>query len=103
ERAPGALEDRQQVAVLEQVRDLDGDVVAQPWPLRVERFDNRDGVARAVEKVGVAEGDVGGAGGDLPANVLQHNLALHDAEPAAVNRDHGAVAAMVLAAAGSFG
>jgi hypothetical protein len=40
----------------------------------VQRFDDRDGVARAVEEIGVAEGDVGGAGGDLPAHVLQHDL-----------------------------
>ena len=47
ERAVRPFENRQQVAVLQQVRDLDRDVVTQPGPLLVERFHNRDRVARA--------------------------------------------------------
>ena len=103
EGAVGPLQDGEQVAVLEEMLHLDGDVVAEPGPLRVQRFDDGDGVAGAVEEIGVAESDVGGAGGHLAADVLEHDIRLHDAEEAAVDGDHGAVAAEVLAAAGGFG
>src|ERR1035437_8949285 len=102
EGAVGALEDGEEVAVLEEVLDLDGDVVAEPGPLLVEGFDDGDGVAGAVEEIGVAKGDVGSAGGDLAADVLQDDIGLHDAEEATVDRDYGTVAAEVLAAARGF-
>ena len=70
--------------MLEQVLDLDCDVVGERRPFAVECFKDRDGVARTVEEIGVAEGDVLRAGGDLAANVLEHDFGLHDAEETAV-------------------
>ena len=51
-------------------------------------FHNRNRVARTVEEIRIAERDVCGAGGYLPADVLQHDVPLHDAERAPVNRNH---------------
>ena len=56
-----------------------------------------------IEEVGIAEGDVLGAGRDLARDVLQHDVRLHDEEPAAVDRDDRAVAAEMLAAAAGLG
>ena len=89
--------------MLQQVLHLDGHVVGERRPLAVQRFHNGDGVAGAVQKIGIAEGDVLGAGGYLLADVRQHHVLLHDAKRSAIDRDHGAMAAQMLAAARGFG
>ena len=89
--------------VLEQVLDLDGDVVGQARMLAVQGFDDRHCMPNAVEKVGVTESNVLGARRNLTADVLQHHLALHNAECAVVNRHNRAVAAQVFAAAAGLG
>ena len=70
---------------------------------RVQRLDDGHRVAGAVEEIGIAEGDVLRAGGDLAANVFEHDIGLHDAKHAAVDGYDGAVAAEMLAAARRFG
>src|SRR5215472_8648423 len=52
---------------------------------RQNRVNERDRVTRTVEEIGIAEGDVFRASGNLPPDVLQDNVALHDAEHAAIN------------------
>ena len=69
----------------------------------MQRLDKIGGVARAVEEIGIAEGDVLGAGGHLLADVGEHHVRLHHAERAAVHRHYGTVAAQVLAAARGLG
>ena len=49
--------------------DLDRDVVGQLRVASVQRFDDPTRVSRAVEEIGIAEGDVLGAGGDLLIDV----------------------------------
>ena len=71
--------------------------------LGVQRLDQIDGVLGTVEKIGVAEGDVGGAGGDLRANIGEHRFALDDSELAVVNRHDGTMPAEMLAAAARLG
>src|SRR5579862_1845959 len=82
--------------------DLDSDVIGEPGPLCMERFDNLGGMAGTVEKVGIAERNVLGAGSDLAPDVFQHHLRLHDSENAAIHRDYRAVPAPMLAAAAGF-
>ena len=85
--------------VLQEMLDFDGHVVGQLWEPPVEGFDDAHGMARSVEKVRIAKGDVARTGTDLPCDVLQHHLRLDDAKRAVVHRWNGAVAAQVLAAA----
>src|SRR5215218_2023467 len=56
-----------------------------------------------IEEIGVTEGEVLCSGRDLTRDVLQHDVRLHDEEPAAVDRDDRAVAAEVLTAAAGLG
>src|SRR5215207_2865443 len=56
-----------------------------------------------IEEIGVTEGDVLCSGRDLTRDVLQHDVRLHDEEPAAVDRHDRAVAAEMLAAAAGLG
>ena len=69
----------------------------------MELLDDALGVGGAVEEIGIAEGDVPGAGFDLAADVLHHDVALDDAEGPLVNGDDGAMAAEMFAAAAGFG
>ena len=91
------------VAVAQQVLDLDRDVVGQRRMPRVQRLDDAPRVRRAVEEVGIAEGDVLGAGGDLLIDVGEHDVDRHDAELAVVDRHDRAMPAAVLAAARRLG
>ena len=84
--------------MVEQVLDLDRDVIGEPGKFPVQRLHQPHGMADAVEEIRIAEGDVAGPRGNLPAHVLHHRVQLHDAEPSAVDRDHRAVPAHVLAA-----
>ena len=87
----------------QQVLDLDRDVVGEVGMLAVERLDDWQRVADAVEEVRVAEGDVPRPGANLAADVLEHDLARDDAEAAAVHRRDRAVAAQVPAPAARLG
>ena len=60
-------------------------------------------MAEAIEEIGIAEGNVLRASGDLLANVLHDDVAADDAKNAFVNGDDGAMAAEMLAAAAGFG
>ena len=63
----------------------------------------RQRVRRAVEEIGIAEGDVLRAGRHLPANIFQHHVARHHAKNSVVHRHDRAVPAQMLAAAAGFG
>src|SRR5208282_1844752 len=102
EGAAGRAQHRQQIGPAQQVLDFDGDVVAERGKLPVERLDDFDGVARAVEEIGVAEGDVLRPGGHLLADVGQNNFGSDHAEGAAIYGNNGAVAAQMFAAARGF-
>jgi hypothetical protein len=65
-------------------------------------FDKIHRVTNAVEEIGVAEGNVLCACGDLLADVLNYNVAADDAKDPFVNGDDGAVAAKMFAAAAGF-
>ena len=60
-------------------------------------------MAGAIEKIGVAERDMLSAGGHLGANVFKDDIPLHNTEAALVDRDHGTMAAQVLAPAAGLG
>ncbi len=89
--------------MIEQVLDFDRDVVRQAGVRGVQRLDDAHGVRRAVEKIGIAKGDVARAGRDLRVDIREHDLLLNDAELPVVDRDDRAVAAQVPAAAARFG
>src|SRR5262249_20693229 len=61
EHAAGGPQLGEEVAALKDVLDLGGEVEGQRGELGVQGADHLQGVARAVEEVRVAEGDVGGA------------------------------------------
>src|SRR5664279_515549 len=88
--------------MLQEVLDLDGRVIGEGGELAVESLRDAYGVRRAVEEIGVAEGNVRGSGCGLAADILQHDVLLHHAECAVVDRDYGTVPAEVLAAAACF-
>src|SRR2546426_3976008 len=56
-------------------------------------------MSRSVQKVGVAESNVGRTGPNLPPDIFQDGLCREDEEPALVYRDDGAVEAVVQAPA----
>src|SRR5215207_4732225 len=56
-----------------------------------------------IEEIGVTEGEVLCSGRDLTRDVLQHDVRLHDEEPATVDRDDRTVTAEMLAAAAGLG
>ena len=57
----------------------------------------------AVEKIGIAESHVRRARGDLLANIVEHDVALHHAKLALINRHDRTMAAQMFAAAAGFG
>ena len=85
-----------------QVLDFYGDVVGHVREFAMKFFDQRNGVADAIEKIWIAERNVLRAGGHLAANVFQYNFARHDAENSVVHRHDRAMAAQMLAAAAGF-
>src|SRR5215213_8995434 len=89
--------------VLEQMLDLDDRVIGEPREPPVQLFDDAHGVGGTVEEIGVTEGDVLRSGLDLARDVLQHDVRLHDEEPAAVDRDDWAMATEMLAAPAGLG
>src|SRR6266446_6020044 len=91
------------MAVFEQMLDLDGRVVRQSGKLRVQGVYNGHGVAGAVEKIRVTEGDVLRSHGDLLADVGEHDVALHDPKNAVIDGDHRAMPAQMLTATAGFG
>ena len=103
EEAIGIPEDRQVTFVDAEMLDFDGDVVRKLRKFRVQIADDRERVADAIEKIGIAEGDVPGARGDLLADIGENRLFFHDAENAIVHGDDRAMAAAMFAAAASFG
>jgi len=88
--------------VTEKVFDFDGDVVGEMRMLCVEHFDNSRGVCNAIEKIGIPECDVLGAGFDLLANVGEDYFVRDDTKLSSVNRNDRAVAAEMFAAARRF-
>jgi len=84
--------------VLSEMLDFYGDVVRYAGKLAMKFFHKLHGVSNTVEEIRIAERNVLCAGGDLLANILQHDIAAHDAKYAFVNRNNGAMAAEMFAA-----
>jgi hypothetical protein len=103
EQAASLAEARQQLAMLQQMLDLDGRVVGQVRELLVQRVHDAHGVRGTVEEVRIAEGDVLGAGADLLANVRERDLRLDHPKTSLIYRHHRAMAAQMLAAPAGFG
>ena len=85
--------------MLQQMLDLDRDVVGHVGMRGVQRLDDAHRVRRAVEEIGIAEGDVLGARRDLRRDVREHDVRLHDAELPVVDRHDRTVTAEMPAAA----
>lgn len=103
EETSGLLELRQEVAMLEEVFDLDGGVVGKGGELGVESIDDPRGVSGSVPEIGIAKGDVLRAAGHLLADIGENDFDGYHAKRSLINRNHGAMAAEVLTAAGGFG
>ena len=93
----------EQIAMTQQMLDLDRHVVGDIGVRRMKRLDHAHRVRRAVEEIGIAERDVLGAGRDLRVDVGEHDVRRHDAELAAVDRHHRTMPAQMLAPAARFG
>ena len=89
--------------MFEQVFDLGREVETHVGKGVVEGTGYFAGVAGAVEKVGVAKGDVAGAAFDLLGDVCEHGLDGDDEKAAVVYGYDRAVAAGVQTAAGGLG
>src|SRR5258706_6880366 len=89
--------------MFEKMLDLDGRVVGDERKLAMQFLNDAHRVGGSIEEIGIAEGDVLRAGGDLLANIVQHYVALDDAEVALINRHNRAVAAQMFAAAAGLG
>src|SRR4029077_5460561 len=68
----------------------------------IQSADNRHCMARAVEEIRIAKGDMPSAGGHLPPDVFEHNLCLYNSELSAVNRHDRTVPAQMLTPAARF-
>ena len=103
EEAVGVAEGGDLVFVFAEMLNFDCGVVGDLREFPVERFDQRDGVADAVEEIWIAEGDVFGAGFHLAADVFEDHVVRDYAERAVVDGDDRAMAAEMFAAARGFG
>src|SRR5713101_110543 len=103
EQAAGVTKPREMFSMFAEVLDFDSDVISNVRVLVMKAFYNRQGVADAVEKIGIAEGDVFGASHDLPANVFKDHFAANNAKHAVIDRDNRTMPAEMLAAAAGFG
>src|SRR5437660_2015432 len=79
--------------------DLGREVEGHVGKFGVHRADDAQRVAGSVQKIGVAECDVGRAGPDLPPDILQDDLRRHDEEAAFVHRHDGTMQAEMQASA----
>ena len=68
----------------------------------MQGFDNRDGMTHGIEKIRVTERKVLRARGDLLADIREHNFGIDQAKRTVVDRDDGAMPAMMLASATRF-
>ena len=82
--------------------NFDGHVISQMRVFVVERTHQGQGMTYAVEKIGISKRDVFRASDDLLPDVLQHNVSLHDAELALIDRYDRAMATPMLAASTGF-
>ena len=89
--------------MFQQMLDFYGRVVGDLRKFGVQRFDDAHGVRGAVEEIGIAEGDVARAVRDLLADIVENDVALHDAELALIDGHDRTVAAQMFAAAAGFG
>ena len=103
EGAAGVAQARQHAGVLDQVLDLDRHVVGHAGEFAGEPFDDRERVPDAVEEVGIAEGHVPGAGGDLRPHVGHDDVDRDDPKSAVVDGNDRTVPAAMLAAAAGLG
>lgn len=101
-QAASARKRGESVCMTKKVFDFAGDVVGEMRMLCVEHFDNSRGVSDAIEKIGIAECDVLGAGFDLLADVGEDYFLRDDTKLSSVNRNDWAVAAEMFAAARRF-
>ncbi len=99
EHASAGRELLQEIAMGDQVLDLRGEVEGELRHLRVELTRQPERMRGAVQKIGIAEGDVCGARRHLLADVREDDVARHREEPAAVHGRDRAVAAEMPAAA----
>src|SRR5438309_5309312 len=88
--------------MLEDVLDLGREVESHAGKFGAHRAHDAQRVAGAIQKIGVAERDVGRAGPDLPPDIFQDNLRRHDDEAAFVHRHDGTVEAVMQASAAGF-
>ena len=86
------------VGMFEHVLDLGGAVEGQRREALVQRADDRERMASAVEEVRVAKGDMAGAHRHQALDVAQNRVGLHDPDAPVVDRGNRAVAAAVHAA-----
>src|SRR5579864_389103 len=103
EKAASLLKPFEMVFVFSQVLDFYGYVVGHIRKFAVESFDEFDGMANAVEEIGIAKRNVLRASSHLATNIFKNNVAADDAKHAFVNGHNRTVAAKMFAAAAGFG
>src|SRR5437899_9776258 len=85
--------------MLEDVLDLGREVEGHAGKFGAHRAHDAQRVTGAIQKIRVAERDVGRAGPDLPPDIFQDDLRRHDEEAAFVHRHDGTVETVVQASA----
>ena len=75
--------------------DFGGDVERQFRELRMHGAGDAQRMPGSIEEIGIAEGDMFGAGGDLVANVREHDVFRDDEEAPVIHRRDRAVRAQV--------
>jgi hypothetical protein len=102
-KASGIAQGGEMFGMMEQMLDFYRDIVAHVGKFAMQLADNGERVRAAVEKVGIAKGDVLGSRANLPADVFEHNLSWDDAKNTVVDGHNRAVTAEMLAAAAGLG
>ena len=98
EETAGTSKNRESIGMAKKMFDFYGGVVGKLREFRVKQFNNPRGVGDAIKEIGIAKGDVPGAGLDLLADIRENIFERDDAKLSGVDRNDRAMAAEMFAA-----
>ena len=89
--------------MLFQMLNFDRGVVSDRRKRGMEHLYDAHRMRRAIEEIGIAEGDVARARFHLPPDVFEHGIPLHNTKLALIDRNDGAMAAQMFASPACLG
>ena len=98
EETAGTSKSRESIRMAKKMFDFYGGVVGKLREFRVKQFNNPRGVGDTIKEIGIAKGDVLGAGLDLLADIRENIFERDDAKLSGVDRNDRAMAAEMFAA-----